>query len=265
MVIDTSLNGTYVNSRKISRAVLRPNDAIRLGKRRVNEGSCTRYQLLFMTVQSPPSKSLSSRANADVDILRLALRCSICKDFLVFPAEVSPCHHIFCSSCIESFTLNDSSDCCPYCDTRLNSYKLRTKYNFVNILDKAMKIVLSPYELKLYTERFLGRKRELLDRQDKLSTLRGKQEELFQSMSDPFLSISQSWSPYEKLKFRNGISKYPIGEARELYCWMVQLTEDWVLKQANQTDVSIALSNLDLGGEEDALIRFIHGKKQLPN
>jgi hypothetical protein len=128
-----------------------------------------------------------------------------------------------------------------------------------------MKIVLSPYELKLYTERFLDRKRELLDRQDKLSTLRRKQEELFQSVSDPFLSISESWSPYEKLKFRNGISKYPIGEARELYCWMVQLTEDWVLKQANQTDVSIALSNLDLGGEEDALVRFIHGKKQLPN
>lgn len=274
IIVDTSLNGTYVNNRRITRAVLKPNDTIRLGKRRVIGGVPNPYQFIYMSKRPTASHSAPTVDLSEAESLKQTLTCPLCRDFLVFPSEVAPCSHLFCSSCIESFMSSRESDQCPLCSTELSTYKIRTKFNLVQIVDKALKLVLSKREFDSFSVRFTAFKHELFARQQALKQLRVKQEALEYSASsgDPFLLICQAWSQYERLKFFRGIARYPRGEARELYCWMVRLTEEWVRKDANETDISIALFNLDLMQEEwadrdvnqarDALVRYIYGKRQ---
>lgn len=273
LLIDTSLNGTYVNSRKISRVVLRPNDTIRLGKRRMTDGSLVKHQYLF-TNKLHVQRQTPTSQGVDPQELLSALTCPLCKDLLVFPTELLPCNHLFCSECVDSFTLGNTSNTCPQCQQSLSTYKTKVKYNVVTIVEKALRLVLVGNQLMSYMARFSKKKAELMERYRCLSTLKAKQHELCSSSNaaDPFLSVSQAWSAFEKHKFKNGIMRYPLGEARELYCWMVQLTEDWVGRVANRTEISIALSNLDLMTSfesftmeqaQDALIRYIYGKKQV--
>ena len=272
IVIDTSLNGTYVNSRRIQRSVLRPNDTIRFGKSSTGETSNISY-----VFQIKPN---TSNAITDADIypgaesIKTALTCTLCKEYLVFPSEVSPCGHFFCSSCITSFTLRNPANDCPECSTALTTYKCKTSFNLVSLFQQILKMVLSPTEYVRYTERCSVEKALLVDRQRALSNLKAKHDSVTYSprTGDPFLMISQSWTEYEKHKFRIGIAKHPIGEAREFYCWMVRLTEHWVLYDANETDLSVVLFNLDLMQDgptarsadkcRDAIIRFIYGKAQ---
>ena len=274
VLIDTSLNGTYVNSRRVSRAVLRPNDTIRFGKRRVIQGSFSGYQFVFMPTPSPSPTTLAVGDPEDHAALRQALRCPICRDYLVFPTELSPCSHLFCSSCIEAFTLQNAADSCPLCDTTLTSFKSRTKFNMVTIIEKALKILLRKSEYDAYMQRVSLRKQELMQRQRTLSHLKEKQEAVQYSprTGDPFLLICQTWSKSEKLQFMKGLSKHPYGESREFFCWMVRLTEEWVQREANQTDLAVAVHNLDLlksrndfseDEARDALLRFIYSKQQL--
>lgn len=273
LLIDTSLNGTYVNSRRVSRAVLRPNDTIRLGKRRMTDGSLVKHQFLF-TNKLQVHRQISSSQNIEPEEVVSALSCPWCKDLLVFPTELMPCNHLFCSECVDSFTLRESSNTCPVCNQALSTYKTKVKYNIVSIVEKALRLVLVGNQLRSFMARFSKRKGELMERYRCLTTLKAKQQELCSSEAseDLFLSIRQSWSAFEKHKFKNGILRYPLGEARELYCWMVQLTEDWIQRAANRTEISIALANLDLltscesftmEQAQDALLRYIYGKKQV--
>lgn len=273
MIIDTSLNGTYVNNRRVSRSVLKPNDTVRLGKRRSIDGIPSEYQFVFITKPGPSQSTESSMDVVQVSDLKDALRCMLCRDYIVFPTELLPCSHLFCSSCVETFVIRNSAGDCPHCQTPITSYKARTKFNFVNIIEKALKLGLTDREFLTYSHRMSHRKHELLQRQRTLATLREKQESVQYSpkSGDPFLLVCQTWSAYEKQIFQKGISKYPYGEAREYYCWMVRLTEDWVLKDANKTDISVAIGNLDLlrsrdelslDEARDALLRFINGKQQ---
>jgi hypothetical protein len=144
----------------------------------------------------------------------------------------------------------------------------------VNIIEKALKILLPATEYQSYSQRLAFRKQELVQRQRTLHHLKEKQESVKYSprSGDPFLLICQTWSNYEKLQFMKGIAKHPYGESREFFCWMVRLTEDWVLREANQTDLSVAVHNLDLfrsrddfsvDEARDALLRFIYAKQQL--
>ena len=274
MIIDTSLNGTFVNNRRTVRAVLKPNDTVRLGKRRVINGQPNPYQFIYMAKRSYSTSTAPTINLSEADSLKHSLTCPMCQDYLAFPAELSPCSHLFCSSCVESFTRTSDSDQCPVCAAALGTYKCRVKFNLVPIIEKALKLVLSTREYENFSSRFTNRKHELLAHQRALKELRIKQEsvEFSPSTGDPFLSISQTWTPFEKLKFSRGVSRYPLGEARELYCWIVRLTEEWVRKEANDTEISVALFNLDLLQEDwaerdpenarDALLRYIYGKRQ---
>jgi hypothetical protein len=273
MLIDTSLNGTYVNSRRVVKAVLKPNDSIRLGKRRTVNGQPNRYQFVFITKQQSFPRSGPILNIPQVEDLQSALKCTLCQDYLVFPTEITPCTHLLCSACVESFILNNSSSECPECKGSITSFKARTKFNFSGMIEKALKVILSEREFHIYAERVTHRKNDLLQRQRSLGVLREKQESVQYSAKsgDPFLLICQMWSAYERDKFFRGIKRYPYGEAREYYCWMVRLTEEWVLRDANKTDLSVAVSNLNLlksvneysmEEAQDALLRFIYGKQQ---
>lgn len=281
VIIDTSLNGTYVNCRRVSRAVVKCNDTIRFGKTRIRREVLNPFSFIFTTktVHTIPVSPVGLSITPKFQQLRDSLLCPICKNFLVFPAELSPCGHLCCSECVEKLTLTESSGSCLVCGSPLNSFKLRVKYNLTSIVEKAAKIVLNPLEFAEYNERFSRRKADLVERHSLLEQLKQKQAQvefsssLNQQVMDPFLLICQTWTAYEKLKFQRGIAKFPIGEGRELFCWMVRLTEHWVRYDANETDVSVALYNLNLlqdkldrnfNESKEALIRFIYGKKLLP-
>lgn len=276
ILIDTSLNGTYVNSRRVKRTLLRHNDTIRLGKRRLVHGRLNSNTYIYQTKNSiPPITDSSASVTSDIESVKRSLTCELCKDLLVFPAELVPCAHLFCSGCIGSLTKESSCSRCPTCHTELSTFKTRTCYNLIVIFQKILRIVLNKSDFDLYIDRLNRRKAELIQQQKALAALRDKHGSIEYSprTGDPFLLICQLWSEYERLKFHKGIEKYPLGEAREFYCWMVRLTEQWVKFDATETDLSIAISNLGLlkhqSGERtlvetrDALLRFIYGKCQL--
>jgi hypothetical protein len=274
ILIDTSLNGTYLNSRRIRKAVLRPNDVIRLGKKRSVCGNTKTYLFVFTASTTlAPTIPYSVPLNLREEV-RSSLRCPMCSDFLCFPTEVTPCSHLFCSTCIEAYTRQNASNSCFQCGAEVTSFKCQTKYNFVNIIEKALKMVLTESEYSDYQQKSSMRKQELLDRNRTLSLLKEKHESIEYSprTGDPFLLVCQTWSEYEKHKFMKGIAKHPYGESRQFYCWMVRLTDEWIRRDANLTDLSVALRNLDLlqGSTEfseeearDALYRFLYGKQQL--
>ena len=274
IILDTSLNGTYVNNRRVQRCILKCNDTVRFGKSRICGERIDPFRFIYTS--KPIVSAFGSQAMDSCSVeksgLRECLKCPICRDFLTFPAELSPCSHLSCSECVEKFTLYDASPRCPVCDGLLNSFKLKIKYNFTSIVHKAMNFLLSERELEIYAERFSRRKADLVQRQSSLDELRVKGEKMMQRsngkiLSDPFLLVCQTWTAYEKQKFQRGIAKFPIGEGRELFCWMVRLTEHWVKFDANETDISVALLNLDLLQDrsleesKDTLVRFIHNKR----
>lgn len=277
LVIDTSLNGTYVNGKKIKRAIIKPNDTVRFGKSRICGKRMVPFNYIFSSSQERTHKraNIATGISSEAVALRESILCALCKDFLVFPSEMSPCSHLFCSECVEHFTLGEISSGCPVCGSAQTSFKFRVKYNFSSILDKFLKVVLNEREYAKYSDRLARRKADLVERQHLFNELKKKLERIqssSQQLCDPFLLICQTWTAYEKLKFNRGIAKFPIGEGRELFCWMVRLTEHWVRFDANETDVSVALYNLnllqgnasrgvDLNESKEALVRFIYGKR----
>jgi hypothetical protein len=105
---------------------------------------------------------------------------------------------------------------------------------------------LSKRDFEIFFFRFAKRKAQLSDEQKQLETLHAKYESIDQTSGDPFLAIFQSWTEFERKKFASGIARYPQGEPREYYCWIVRLARDWVLHHATHTDLSVALFNIGL-------------------
>jgi len=167
---------------------------------------------------------------------------------MIFPTEIVSCGDYFCSECIEDHIGNTQSETCPVCSERIADYTLKTNFKMAKIIEKI--INLFPKNISEYILKFSRRKAELLDRQVQLAELRTKYESIDHTPNDPFLVIFQAWTEFEKKKFTSGISKYSRGEPREYYCWIVRLARDWVIHHANHTDLSVAVHNLGLVGEE---------------
>ena len=275
LLIDTSLNGSYVNGRRVYRALVRPGDLVRFGKQRQESKSL--HAFIFQThvgVLANPAPSVRPKFDEnDYELLLDSLQCFVCKDFCVFPTEISPCSHMFCLQCIDEYSAQPTScGICPRCSSRSTSYKLTTRFNTVPIFLNILRLVLSETEFQTYLNRHNARKCILQDQQVGLAKLREKASSVSDDplTGDPFLLISQTWTEYEMIKFQRAISQYPLGEAREFFCWMVRLTPHWVQFDASETDMCIALRNLKLvdtrktlDGARDCLLRFIFNRPQL--
>jgi hypothetical protein len=276
LLIDTSLNGTYVNSRRVNRSIVKPNDVVRFGKKRVINGTVNPHLFVYQgkVPVTPVPPPLAANCQSDIESVKRALLCQLCGDFLVFPSELSPCSHLFCSECIEETTMRSPAAKCPVCMSGLSTYKLRTNFNLIVLFQKILRVVLPKEDFEKHVIRLSRRKAELVERKQSLAALRNKHSSVQYSprSGDPFLLICQTWTEYERHKFMKGIQKFPIGEAREFYCWMVRLTEHWVKYDANETDLSVSIFNLGLlqnqpvrsfEESKDALLRFIFGKMQV--
>lgn len=253
LIIDTSLNGTYVNGRRVKRSVLSSGDVIRFGKKGGSSG------LFTFTGPFQTKKTTEIRSAMSTESVLSCLKCELCLNYSVFPTELSPCSHLFCHPCLSSKVWES----CARCQTYTNTYKLTVKYNLVDIITNLLKLVLTNADYAIYLERHNTWKSKLVDNQMLLLNLKKKSQLCNISDSDPFLLISQTWTEYERLKFKKGIHKYSFGEPREYFCWLVRLTAHWVQFEANPTDLKIAAQNLGISSynNADALLRFIYNNE----
>lgn len=145
IVDNHSLNGTFVNDRKISRVLLNNNDEIVFGggtgylvgdKLEMSGSAECRY--MFVTL-APPTKfanfvDISATKTAeDGDI------CPVCLERIVH-YEILPCHHFFCHSCLSKWTnscIHSWKPCtCPLC---------RAPYVYSQITDEDT--IVTPYNI----------------------------------------------------------------------------------------------------------------------
>lgn len=145
IVDNHSLNGTFVNDRKISRSILNNNDEIVFGggtgyllgdKLEMSGKAECRY--LFVTL-TPPTKFANfvninaKKAPEEGDI------CPVCLERIVH-YEILPCHHFFCHSCLSKWTnscIHSWKPCtCPLC---------RAPYVYSQITDEDT--IITPYNI----------------------------------------------------------------------------------------------------------------------
>jgi hypothetical protein len=275
VLIDTSLNGTYVNRRRVRRCVLRMNDIIRLGKSRRKQSGVNfvfvpgrlRYRTPLAITDA--QRSIPSFGN-DFTSLKSALECPKCTNYMVIPTSVFPCNDHFCHECIEDHFR--SSDQCPTCNNPVHYLAMKPNRKMTQIMDE---VLLRTLPLSMYTEfvdRVNRRKSVLLSRHTQLKQLMEKYETVIDqtkssSSLDPFLVIYQTWTQFERTKFSKGISNYPIGDARTYYCWIVGLTPEWIKHYASQIELGVAMNNLgisrpvrelSIGEMQNQLLRFIY-------
>jgi len=267
-LVDTSLNGTYVNHRRVRRCLLQMNDVIRLGKtRRKNsrtnfvfipseKGSSSR---LAITDLSPP------RDNTNLSDLDSSIQCPKCSDYMVIPTAVAPCNDHFCNECLEQHFR--ASDVCPSCTSPARLLETKPNPKMTQIIDKILSHVLPRSSYNSFISRLSRRKSILIHRHNQLDQLMNKFNSVKSASEDPFLAIYQTWTHFEKTKFSKGITNYPIGDPRIYYCWIVGLTPEWVFHYANRTELGVAMENLgiprpvsEISVEEmqQKLIRFIY-------
>ena len=274
LLVDTSLNGTYVNHRRVRRCLLHMNDVIRLGKNR-RRNSKTNFVFI------PARNKSSSRPLAITDkhsdshelnlvALKSSVQCPKCLDYMVIPTTVWPCNDHFCNECIEDHFR--ASDTCPSCHSPVRLLETRPNPNMTNIIDKVLGHIFggSSSCYKNFTARLNQRKSILNNRHNQLNQLVTKFQTIeseSNGSTDPFLTIYQTWTQFERTKFSKGIANYPIGDPRTYYCWIVGLTPEWILHYANQTELSVALGNLGIARPlseisveqmQRQLIRFIY-------
>ena len=272
VLIDTSLNGTYVNHRRVRRCLLQMNDVIRLGKTRRKNA---KTNFVFVPTKSTSNSRLAivDRDSVSVedkiaDIIS-SVQCPKCSDYMVIPTGVSPCNDHFCNECLENHFRG--SNLCPTCGSPARLLETKPNPKMTNMIDKVLSHILSPPSYTTFTTRLNQRKSVLIHRHNQLNKLIEKFESINGSTStnnpDPFLAIYQTWTQFEKTKFSKGIANYPIGDPRIYYCWIVGLTPEWVFHYANQTELGVAMGNLgiirpvsELSVEEmqQQLIRFIY-------
>ena len=139
----------------------------------------------------------------------------------------------------------------------------------INMIDKVLSHILDQSSYNNFTTRLNHRKSVLIQRHNKLNRLMEKFNAISSDKKtpDPFLTIYQTWTQFERTKFSKGITNYPIGDPRIYYCWIVGLTPEWVFHYANRTELGVAMTNLglprpvsELSVEEmqQRLIRFIY-------
>lgn len=270
LLVDTSLNGTYVNHKRVRRCVLHMNDVIRLGKTR-RRGSQTNFVFIPGRSRKSSLKAITDKSpgfvESDLSSLKESVHCSHCSDYMVIPTGVSPCNDHFCNECIENHLRSTPE--CPSCSVPVELLQTHPNPKMTQIIDKVLSRVLRPDEYSDYLTRVNQRKSILLFRHNQLKLLmdRFKTVEKETKIGDPFLTIYQSWTQFEKMKFSKGILNYPIGDARKYYCWIVGLTPEWIVHYANQTELGVAFTNLEIPRPveelpmdemKQRLIRFIY-------
>jgi pSer/pThr/pTyr-binding forkhead associated (FHA) protein len=242
IVIDTSLNGTYVNGVKLKCALLQPGDTVRFGKFRSSVGDI--FTFTFHEADNAVDDSLPFEE---------VFSCNICHEVFSHPSEFWPCGHMFCLDCIEE----NIREVCPDCGEELEiTSKIKTHFYLNFLIEKLNKKT--------------NRNEKIENRFSKLKELKLKFSNLQNRNS--LLNINTTWTTVEKIKFQKGIESHPIGENREYFCWMVGLTLDNVLKIFSELELSICLFNLNLipnissnySNSRKILIRYMYGYFPLP-
>ena len=272
VLIDTSLNGTYVNHRRVRRCLLQMNDVIRLGKTR-RKNSKTNFVFIPAKTVPPSRLAIADRDTASSDSkiadIKSSIQCPKCSDFMVIPTGVSPCNDHFCNECIEYHFRQ--SNACPDCGHPARLLELKPNPKMANMIDKVLSHLLPQSSYDNFTTRLNQRKSVLILRHNQLKRLMEKFNSCVAMKDpqspDPFLVIYQTWTQFERSKFSKGIANYPIGDPRTYYCWIVGLTPEWIFHYANKTELCVAMNNLEIvrpvselsiDEMQQRLIRFIY-------
>lgn len=236
-----SLNGTFVNGKKIYRTVLHHGDEVVFGggstfqvgdKVHTTDNAECRYKFYILAPKVQFDKSINLKGIIDPENPNNV--CSICYSSMI-ASESLPCGHSFCLSCIHEWSrvcTKSLRPCiCPLCRTPFNKSQLTPDEGVLT----AKKLLISSVEPIL---------RELdYEKIDEIKRL----------------TIFKEWDMLVKEKFWSCYNMVKYKEIRKLlFLHLVGATFERVSKQPVKK-LQIALENLDgePGSEHDQLVNHL--------